>query len=67
MTRIVVVGCGFPQLSLVRAARAPRLFVIGADANPRAVAVAHCDEFDEVSTSDVDGLCDLVGARAPRR
>jgi len=34
--------------------------VIGADANPRAVAVKHCDEFAEVSTSDVDGLCDLI-------
>jgi biotin carboxylase len=67
LNRIVVVGCGFPQLSLVRAARRRGLFVIGADANPRAVAVALCDEFAEVSTSDVDALADLVrrtGARA---
>ncbi len=60
MIRVVIVGCGFPQLSLVRAAKRRGLFVIGADANPRAVAVKHCDEFAEVSTSDVDGLCDLV-------
>lgn len=67
MTRLVVVGCGFPQLSLVRAARRLGVFVAGADANPRAVAVPHCNEFFEVSTSDVDGLCDVVrraGARA---
>jgi biotin carboxylase len=65
--RILVVGCGFPQLSLVRAARRRGLLVVGADANPRAVAVKHCDQFFEVSTSDVDGLCDLmrrVGADA---
>jgi biotin carboxylase len=63
VTRILVVGCGFPQLSLVRAARRRGLFVIGADANARAVAVPHCDAFFEVSTSDVDGLCDAA-ARA---
>jgi biotin carboxylase len=60
VTRILIVGCGFPQLSLVRAARRHGLFVVGADANPRAVAVPHCDEFAEISTSDVDGLSDLV-------
>jgi biotin carboxylase len=60
VTRLVVVGCGFPQLSLVRAARRLGVFVTGADANPRAVAVPHCNEFFEVSTSDVDGLCDVA-------
>jgi biotin carboxylase len=67
LTGLLVVGCGFPQLSLVRAARRHGLRVVGADANPRAVAVAHCSEFVEVSTSDADGLCDLVrrtGVRA---
>ncbi len=62
MTRVMIVGCGFPQLSLVRAAKRQGLFVIGADANPRAVAVAHCDEFFEVSTSDVHGLRGVVRA-----
>lgn len=60
MTRIVIVGCGFPQLSLVRAAKRRNLHVIGADANPRAIAVPLCDEFHEVSTHDVDGLAGLV-------
>jgi biotin carboxylase len=60
LTRIVIVGCGFPQLSLVRQAKRRGLFVIGADANPRAVAVAHCDAFFEVSTSDVEAVLDLV-------
>jgi biotin carboxylase len=62
LRRVVIVGCGFPQLSLVRAAKRQGLFVIGADANPRAVAVPLCDEFFEVSTSDVDGLCRVVRA-----
>jgi biotin carboxylase len=60
VTRLVVVGCGFPQLSLVRAAKRRGLHVVGADMNPRAVAVRLCDEFHEVSTSDVDGLARLL-------
>jgi len=67
VTTILVVGCGFPQLSLVRAAKRMGLRVVGADMNPRAIAVALADEFHEVSTGDVDGLCALagrVGARA---
>jgi len=60
VTSVLVVGCGFPQLSLVRAARRRGLRVVGADMNPRAVAVGLCDEFHEVSTSDVAGLCDLA-------
>ena len=65
MTRILVVGCGFPQLSLLRAGRRRGLGVVGADANPAAVGTALCDEFHVVSTHDVDGLCDLaVRARA---
>jgi biotin carboxylase len=58
--RVVVVGCGFPQVSLLRAARRRGLDVIGADANPTAVGVPLCTEFHEVSTHDVDALCDLV-------
>jgi biotin carboxylase len=60
VTRILVIGCGFPQLSLLRAARRRSLHVIGADANPRAVGVDHCDEFVEASTSDVDALAAAV-------
>ncbi len=52
------------SISAAVAAFAPRgaagSSVVGADANRRAVAVAHCDEFAEVSTGDVEGLCDLV-------
>jgi len=59
VTRVVIVGCGFPQLSLIRAARRRGLHVVGADMNPRAVAVPLCDEFHEVSTSDADGLGEL--------
>lgn len=64
MTRVLVVGCGFPQLSLVRAAKRRGLYVIGADVNPHAVAAPHTDELALVSTHDVEGLCQL--ARAAR-
>lgn len=67
MTSLLVVGCGFPQLSLVRAARRQGLEVHGADANPQAVAVPYCNAFHAVSTSDVEALVALVrhtGVRA---
>jgi biotin carboxylase len=60
VTRVLVVGCGFPQLSLIRAAKGRGWRVVGADANPRAVGVKLCDEFHEVSTSDVDALVRVV-------
>jgi biotin carboxylase len=58
--RVVIVGCGFPQLSLIRVAKSLGVFVIGADFNPQAVGVSRCDDFAEVSTNDVDALCALV-------
>lgn len=54
--RVLIVGCGFPQLGLLRAARALRLYVVGVDANPRAIGVGVCDEFHEVSTHDAEGI-----------
>jgi len=58
--RLIVVGCGFPQLSLIRLARRLGIHVIGADFNPHAVGVKDCSEFAEVSTTDVEGLAALV-------
>jgi carbamoyl-phosphate synthase large subunit len=58
--RVLVVGCGFPQLSLIRAARRRGLYVVGADVNPRAVGASHVQELAEVSTNDPDGLCELA-------
>lgn len=58
--RVVVVGCGFPQLSLIRLARRLGLHVIGADLNPSAVGVPDCHEFARVSTNDEDALAALV-------
>jgi biotin carboxylase len=60
LRRVVIVGCGFPQLSLVRAAKRRGYHVVGADRDPRAVAVRFCDEFHEASTADVEALCDVV-------
>ena len=58
--RLLIVGCGFPQLSLIRRARALGLSVLGADLNPHAVGVAYCNDFEVVSTSNADGLVALV-------
>ena len=57
---LVVVGCGFPQLGLLGAARALGLRVIGLDASSRAAGVPLCSEFLEVSTADVDAVADAV-------
>ena len=64
MSRILIVGCGFPQMSLIRLAKRLGHHVIGADMNPRAPAVQYCDEFVEVSTNDVDGLWNRGNSRS---
>jgi biotin carboxylase len=60
VTSVLVIGCGFPQLSLVRAAKRRGWRVEGADANAQAVAVPFCDAFHEASTHDVDALAAVV-------
>ncbi len=62
MKRILVVGCGFPQLSLLRLARKLGLHVVGADLNPDAVGVGECNAFVQASTNDVNALCEAVRA-----
>jgi biotin carboxylase len=54
--RILIVGSGFPQLGLLRAARELGLFVIGVDANPTSIGARVCHEFREASTHDIDGI-----------
>ena len=54
--RVLIVGCGFPQLGLLRAARDLGLWVLGVDANRSAIGAAGCDDFREVSTHDVDAV-----------
>jgi len=58
--RVVIVGCGFPQLGLLRAARDLDVEVIGLDANPRAIGVSVCHDFHEVSTHDVGSIAEVV-------
>ncbi|HEX9296859.1 MAG TPA: ATP-grasp domain-containing protein [Polyangiaceae bacterium] len=54
--KVLIVGCGFPQLGLLRAARDLGVFVIGTDANPAAIGAAVCHELHQVSTHDVDDV-----------
>ena len=64
---LLVVGCGFPQLGIIRAAKRLGYEVTGADMNPNAVAVPAVDHFLQASTGDVDGICDAFkrsGAQA---
>jgi len=53
---VLIVGCGFPQLGLLRASRELGLSVVGVDANSKAIGTVECDEFHRVSTHDVDAI-----------
>ncbi|RYE87812.1 MAG: ATP-grasp domain-containing protein [Myxococcales bacterium] len=59
-TKVVVVGCGFPQLGLLGAARRLGLHVVGLDLNPEAVGVPLVDTFVQASTGDPDAVAAAV-------
>lgn len=54
---VLIVGCGFPQLGLIRAARQLGYEVTGADLNPGAIGTAELDHFIQASTGDVAAIC----------
>ncbi|MHB9005126.1 MAG: ATP-grasp domain-containing protein [Coriobacteriia bacterium] len=54
---VLVVGCGFPQLGLIRAAKRRGYEVTGADLNPGATGVPEVDHFLQASTGDVGAIC----------
>jgi biotin carboxylase len=62
--RVLIVGCGFPQLGLLRAARSLGAYVVGVDGNPEAIGVGVCDRFELASTHDADAIA--AAARAAR-
>lgn len=54
--RVLVVGCGFPQLGLVQFCRAEGLEVVGLDQRQEAPAVSLCQRWARVSTVDTAGI-----------
>ena len=56
MPRVLVVGCGFPQVGLIRFCKQEGLDVVGADVSPEAVGVSLCDRYVRVSIDDASGL-----------
>jgi len=54
---VLIVGCGFPQVGLVRAARRLGYEVTGVDLNPDAIGVCEVDHFLRASTGDLDAVC----------
>jgi biotin carboxylase len=63
---VIVVGCGFPQLGLLRAFQARRIPTVGLDRSGTAVGVPLATSFLAVSTADVEAVADAVrrtGAR----
>lgn len=53
---IAILGCGFPQLGLLRAACEMGLEVIGLDRNPEAVGVPLVHSLELISTGDADAV-----------
>jgi biotin carboxylase len=60
---ILIVGCGFPQLSLIRRARALGFDVLGLDGSKEAPGIADCTDFVQVSTADADAIVEVIEAR----
>jgi biotin carboxylase len=60
VSALVVVGLGFPQLGLLRAARELGVTVWGLDQNPEAVGAPLADHFLKVSTGDPDAVAAAV-------
>jgi biotin carboxylase len=63
---ILVIGCGFPQLSLIRRARALGFGVVGLDGSAEAPGIADCNDFAHVSTADAGAIADVIRARGLR-
>jgi biotin carboxylase len=66
MRHVFIVGCGFPQLGLIRAARAHGFELTGADLNPQAIGVPLVHHFLPASTGDADAIVEAFrrsGAR----
>lgn len=57
---VLVVGCGFPQLGLLRVAKALGIRTIGADLNPNAIGVSEVNEFVKASTGDAEAIAQAV-------
>lgn len=60
---ILVVGCGFPQLSLIRRARALGFRVLGLDGSTEAPGIADCNDFVHVSTADAEAIAKVITER----
>ena len=60
--RVLIVGCGAPQLGLLRYARTLGLEVVGADLNPGAIGVRECDTFVRASTGEPEAIAAAVRA-----
>lgn len=60
---VLVIGCGFPQLSLIRRARALGFEVLGLDGSTEAPGIADCNDFVHVSTADADAIARVIVER----
>lgn len=52
----MIIGCGFPQLNLLRFCKSNDIAVVGVDANQFAVGRSLCDWFVNISTTNIEGV-----------
>lgn len=60
--RLLVIGCGFPQLGLLQFCSELDVEVIGVDMDPEAIGRAYCDGFLELSTTDAAGIVEAAAS-----
>lgn len=65
MKKILILGASILQLPAIKKAKELGYYAIVADFNPDAIGVHYADEFHNVSTIDVEGICNLAETIQP--
>lgn len=65
MKKLLIIGASILQLPAIKKAKEMGLYTIVADYNPNAIGIQYADEFDCVSTIDVEGITKLAEKTSP--
>lgn len=60
MKKILIIGASVLQLPAIKRAKELGMYVGVADFNPKAVGIPFADEYFNVSTIDIDGVCEVA-------
>lgn len=65
MKKLLIIGASVLQLPAIKRAKELGFYVAVADYNPNAVGIPYADEYFNVSTIDIEGVCDVARRFAP--